>query len=397
MLLSSTPVINIFMATKNPRVVGYVAPDDHAKLQQFMKEYDCTESKAIALILHSYFTSTPVSTPASRVNEARSNTPNCTLDNTLVERLEALENKIEALNGTPSNTIGSDEVVTRIAELEKKLEAFSNTPDSTLYNELLKRLEALENREKALSNTPNGTLNNLLTQDVAEANQALSDRPSITSNEAVVVGKDNTFRHQPQHLDEVLRQTAESFSKDRPKANETHKASNSNYKSLEAIKQQLVEGMSPEAIATTPNDEPDPEEISGITKPATSSEPGDKPAVEGLVEPETILSNIPGIAPDEVAAVEVVAVEAKENSAQTDNNLATVEPEEAGEAVVIADEPATDFSKGVFGKDLAARLGRDAGSITKHQQKGDLSEWSKDLDPDGISWEKRGRLYFPVV
>jgi vacuolar-type H+-ATPase subunit I/STV1 len=157
MLLSSTQIISIFMATKNPRVVGYIDPDDHAKLQQFMKEFDCTESKAIALILHSYFSNIPVSTPASRVNEALSSTPSNTLDIRVIERLETLESKLETLGSTPSNTNNSDELLVKIAELEKKLEASSSTPDSTLNNELAERLATLEDRLEALSSTPNDT------------------------------------------------------------------------------------------------------------------------------------------------------------------------------------------------------------------------------------------------
>lgn len=143
------------MATKNPRVVGYVAPDDHAKLQQFMKEYDCTESKAIALILHSYFSNTPVSTPTSRVNEALSITPNGTLNSTpFLERLEALENKLKALSSTPGNTNSDDGILVKVNELENKVETLSDTLNSTLNDEVLQRLEALENKQEALSITP---------------------------------------------------------------------------------------------------------------------------------------------------------------------------------------------------------------------------------------------------
>ena len=80
------------MATKNPRVVGYIDPEDHAKLQRFMKDYGVTESKAIALILHSFFTGEAVSTETSRVNEALSNTPELTqVVKELAQRVEHLE------------------------------------------------------------------------------------------------------------------------------------------------------------------------------------------------------------------------------------------------------------------------------------------------------------------
>jgi hypothetical protein len=43
------------MATKNPRVVGYIQPDTHVKLQQYMQTNNLTESKALDLILSEYF------------------------------------------------------------------------------------------------------------------------------------------------------------------------------------------------------------------------------------------------------------------------------------------------------------------------------------------------------
>lgn len=80
------------MATKNPRVVGYIDPEDHTKLQQFMKDYGVSESKAIALILHSFFTGEAVTSETSRVKEALSNTPELTQTvKELVQRVEHLE------------------------------------------------------------------------------------------------------------------------------------------------------------------------------------------------------------------------------------------------------------------------------------------------------------------
>ena len=65
------------MATKNPRVVGYIQPETHVKLKQFMEEYNVSESKALDLILGEYFgvevpRVTLGSTPDidSRINEA---------------------------------------------------------------------------------------------------------------------------------------------------------------------------------------------------------------------------------------------------------------------------------------------------------------------------------------
>jgi hypothetical protein len=43
------------MATKNPRVVGYIQGDTHSKLKQYMQVNNLTESKALDLILGEYF------------------------------------------------------------------------------------------------------------------------------------------------------------------------------------------------------------------------------------------------------------------------------------------------------------------------------------------------------
>ena len=88
------------MTTKNKRVVGYVYPADHDRLRQFMAENRCTESKAIALILESYFSNTPVSVPVVRATEAQSSTPIVTPD--LVERLAIVEEKLAELSSTPA-------------------------------------------------------------------------------------------------------------------------------------------------------------------------------------------------------------------------------------------------------------------------------------------------------
>lgn len=43
------------MATKNPRVVGYIQPATHEKLKEYMEEQGLTESKALDVILGEYF------------------------------------------------------------------------------------------------------------------------------------------------------------------------------------------------------------------------------------------------------------------------------------------------------------------------------------------------------
>ncbi len=75
------------MATKNPRVVGYIQPDTHAKLKEYMQANGLTESKALDVILGEYF---GVSVP--RV--APGNTP------VGIERIEALEKQVAELGET---------------------------------------------------------------------------------------------------------------------------------------------------------------------------------------------------------------------------------------------------------------------------------------------------------
>lgn len=72
------------MATKNPRVVGYVQPDTHAKLKEYMDANGLTESKALDLILSEYFgVSVPRVAPSSTPLE--------------VGRIEALEQNFAEL------------------------------------------------------------------------------------------------------------------------------------------------------------------------------------------------------------------------------------------------------------------------------------------------------------
>jgi len=75
------------MATKNPRVVGYITPDDHSRLQQFMKERNLTESKAIAAIINAFFGGTP---------SVLSRTLGTPIE---PERIEAIEQQLAELSG----------------------------------------------------------------------------------------------------------------------------------------------------------------------------------------------------------------------------------------------------------------------------------------------------------
>jgi bifunctional N-acetylglucosamine-1-phosphate-uridyltransferase/glucosamine-1-phosphate-acetyltransferase GlmU-like protein len=43
------------MATKNPRVVGYITPENHSQLKEFVEKHSLTESKAIDMILSQFF------------------------------------------------------------------------------------------------------------------------------------------------------------------------------------------------------------------------------------------------------------------------------------------------------------------------------------------------------
>lgn len=64
--IGSTPDRKTTMATKNPRVVGYVSPENHGQLKEFVKQQGLTESKAINVIFSQFFSTAsalPSSTP----------------------------------------------------------------------------------------------------------------------------------------------------------------------------------------------------------------------------------------------------------------------------------------------------------------------------------------------
>jgi hypothetical protein len=87
------------MATKNPRVVGYIQPDTHTKLQQYMQANNLSESKALDLILSEYFgvevpRVAPSSTPDINSRIAEAIAP-------LVERLTALESTLVKVGESP--------------------------------------------------------------------------------------------------------------------------------------------------------------------------------------------------------------------------------------------------------------------------------------------------------
>ena len=90
MLASSTPLEVTTMATKNPRVVGYVQPDTHAKLKQYMQESNLSESKALDLILGEYF---GVDVPRVTLGS----TPD--IDSRIAEAIAPLAERLAALEG----------------------------------------------------------------------------------------------------------------------------------------------------------------------------------------------------------------------------------------------------------------------------------------------------------
>jgi hypothetical protein len=85
------------MATKNPRVVGYIQPDAHAKLQQYMQENNLTESKALDLILGEYF---GVDVPRVTL----SSTPN--IDSRIDEKLAPVLAELEEVKAALAQTPG---------------------------------------------------------------------------------------------------------------------------------------------------------------------------------------------------------------------------------------------------------------------------------------------------
>lgn len=72
------------MATKNPRVVSYVSPENHARLKKYVQQQGLTESKAIDAILNEFF---------GTASSALSSTDSSTLKQVL-DRLATLEQQM---------------------------------------------------------------------------------------------------------------------------------------------------------------------------------------------------------------------------------------------------------------------------------------------------------------
>ncbi|TAG60644.1 MAG: hypothetical protein EAZ28_06240 [Oscillatoriales cyanobacterium] len=59
------------MATKNIRIVGYLPPDYHQKLRDYMVEQSLTESAALAKIIRQFFEAVPALSAEAVASETR--------------------------------------------------------------------------------------------------------------------------------------------------------------------------------------------------------------------------------------------------------------------------------------------------------------------------------------
>ena len=82
--------------------------------------------------------------------------------------------------------------------------------------------------------------------------------------------------------------------------------------------------------------------------------------------------------------------------AQTGGNI---EPIDAGETLLQASVIPSKLLKGLSSAQLAHRFPVSRTTIDGHRKKGKehFRQWSADQDPDGIPWQYRRRLYFPVT
>ena len=76
-----------------------------------------------------------------------------------------------------------------------------------------------------------------------------------------------------------------------------------------------------------------------------------------------------------------------------------IEPIEAGETLLQASVIPSKLLKGLSAAQLAHRFPVSRTTIDGHRKKGKehFQQWSADQDPDGIPWQYRRRLYFPVT
>lgn len=83
------------MTTKNPRIVGYVTPENHAKLKEFMEQRQLSESKAIDVILGQFFGTAP----ASLLENTFGSTPE------VLERLASVEARLAELTSVEARLV----------------------------------------------------------------------------------------------------------------------------------------------------------------------------------------------------------------------------------------------------------------------------------------------------
>ena len=91
------------MATKNPRVVGYVSLETHAMLKKFMNDNDLTESKAINAILSEFF-----GTVSNTLNSISGRAPDKVL-----QRIATLERQVAELANALGEYVASEQEVSR--------------------------------------------------------------------------------------------------------------------------------------------------------------------------------------------------------------------------------------------------------------------------------------------
>lgn len=56
---------------------------------------------------------------------------------------------------------------------------------------------------------------------------------------------------------------------------------------------------------------------------------------------------------------------------------------------------ADDFTQPITGVKLARRLGISPSTLSRYKGRSNFSEWSQDLDPDGIAWVYEGKGFVP--
>lgn len=125
--------------------------------------------------------------------------------------------------------------------------------------------------------------------------------------------------------------------------------------------------------------------------------------VESLKKRLETLTALPETSPSEPLELEnlplLEALQKPEPSEPMElmERMESLETETAIAPAPSEDKP--DFSHGLMGKELAARLNRVKSSISmnwKPENPDRFRQWSQELDPDGLAWEKRGDKFYPI-